>query len=71
MTDDNPDDAPGRRPARDLAGSTKTVSIDRSLEEALTELVHDDGTGIGVTNEQGDVVGWLDHRSLLAGLAVH
>lgn len=57
--------------ARDLAGTTKSVSIDCSLEQALVELVHDDGTGIGVTNTDGDVVGWLDHRSLLAGLAVH
>jgi CBS domain-containing protein len=57
--------------ARDLAGTTKSVSISCSLEEALAELVHDDGTGIGVTNEEGDVVGWLDHRGLLAGLAAH
>jgi CIC family chloride channel protein len=55
--------------AHDLASEVRSVPLDTSLHAALEALVHDDGTGIAVADNNGDVVGWLDHRAILVGLA--
>ncbi|MGZ6826728.1 MAG: hypothetical protein ACXVGH_08030, partial [Mycobacteriales bacterium] len=55
--------------ARDLATEVRSVPRDASLHTALEALVHDDGTGIAVADGAGDLVGWLDHRAVLNGLA--
>ena len=57
--------------AQDLAGTVRSIATTCSLEKALAELLHDNGTGIAVTDHKGDVIGWIDHRSMLAGLAAH
>lgn len=55
--------------AHDLASEVHSVPLDTTLHAALDTLVHDDGTGIAVANQTGDIIGWLDHRAILASLA--
>lgn len=60
-----------RLQARDLAQAVGSIGQRENLEAALQALVHDDGTGIAVLDTEADdeVVGWIDHRAILARLA--
>ena len=53
--------------AGDLAQAVPPVRADESLEQALDRLMTRDAVGLAVLDrEDGQVVGWLTHRDLLA-----
>jgi chloride channel protein, CIC family len=57
--------------AADLARTTVVLEAGQTLQQALTSLVHQHGTGLPVVAAHDDhrVVGWLDHRDVLGALA--
>jgi CIC family chloride channel protein len=52
-----------------LAQAVPVIAVSDSVRQALSVLLHDDGTGAAVTDQEGRVVGWIDHRAILADLA--
>jgi CIC family chloride channel protein len=64
------EDATPGRVAGDLAEMPTALAPDATLEEALTQLVHQDVTTLPVVDPIGPtVVGWLNHRDLLVAYA--
>jgi CBS domain-containing protein len=53
--------------AGDLARTTKTLTANQTLEQAMAELVRHDSGGLPVLDPiAGRVIGWLSHRDVLA-----
>jgi CIC family chloride channel protein len=63
------EDGSERLTAGDLAAAVGSVRSDATLDDALATLLHDDGTGIAVIDSDSDIVGWVNHRAILLGLA--
>jgi CIC family chloride channel protein len=65
-------DSAANLPIGRFAQSVPTLTIDQTLAEALSQLVHDHVSGLPVLGADGrTVVGWLSHRDVLRAYQVH